>query len=117
MRQGSLYLTRDLPELAVQPTEPICTAGRRCLRELIDEMARPTGTTGPIYLAAGARIQEYKEGLRWLVENGCPCRPELDDLAAAVERYEPTPERAKFAAFVAALRATHSAPVAAPAAK
>ncbi len=105
MRQGSHYLTRDLPELGVEATEPICAAGRRCLRELIDDMARPSGGTGPIYLAEGARIQEYKDGIRWLVENGCPCRQELDDLAAAVEKYEPTPERAKFAAFVAALRA------------
>lgn len=105
MRSRLLLLTRDLAELNVQPTEPICTAGRRCLRELIDEMARPSGGTSHL---PGRRhpYQEYKEGLRWLVENGCPARQELDDdLSAAVKRCEPTPERAKFAAFVAALRA------------
>ncbi len=103
-RQGFTYLQRDLPELDLQATPPVCEGSIRYFREKLGDL-RPRIDNPPPFAAVQEFIQPYMPGLRWMVEHRCDCGAVLDELESAVRRYEDSPERRRFLEDVAALRA------------
>jgi hypothetical protein len=101
-RQGFDYITRDLPELDLEPTPAVCEGARKCLRGLIKDMTPADGRA--IYLQEDSRINEYRRGIEWMAKNGCDCRTELEALDRVLDLYVETSKREEFRAFVRGLR-------------
>jgi hypothetical protein len=102
-RQGFTYLERDLPELGLVATPPVCAGSLKYFREMIEGL-RPRIDPPP----ALARVQEfilpYMPGLEWLAENRCDCKEALDELEIVVRMYADSPERTALLGRIAHLR-------------
>jgi hypothetical protein len=88
-REGYGYLERDLPELDLQATAPICENSLRFFQGKLNE---PDS------------IRDYMPGLRWMVEHKCDCGHTLDEFEKVVHAYDDSPERTQFLAEIADLR-------------
>jgi len=102
MINGGLgYFWDDLPELDLQPTEPIKMGAKKFLREKIADLEPRDPTDPPSFAYLVERIDPYLLAIRWISENHCGCEVEIAHLIAVVRKYSPCPKRERVLAFLA----------------
>jgi len=108
-RMGYTYLERDLPEMDLQATPPICKGSFQFFREKIDDFTPRVTDPMPI-----TKMQEfilpYMPGLEWMAKHNCDCGPVLDELEKVTREYQDSPERSKLLAEIASMRTVTGGP-------
>lgn len=102
-REGYIYLERDLQDMDLRATPPICEGGLNYFMKQLEGIAPDRNDPGSF-----KKVQEiilpYMPGLKWMAENKCDCRAALDGLEKLVRACDDSPERTKFLAEIAGLR-------------
>ena len=105
VRSGNVAAVREIPNLGVEATPSLCDAAR----ESVIFHARRSLPDSPAEAAAYARyardVEFYLPSVVWLTERGCALGNALTELETTARAYADSPERARFLARLAELRA------------
>jgi hypothetical protein len=103
-REGYIYLERDLPELDLQATPPICEGALKYFLTKLDDLRPRTDDPHRPFKNVQEFIVPYMPGLKWMVEHKCDCGATLDEMDKIARGYDDSPERTQFLAEIAGLR-------------
>lgn len=102
LAQGHEATLRELPNFGLVATPAICASARKALAA---KASLKPFDNDPIRIEDAERdVSPYIDTMRWLLANGCDCKPEIAALETAVARFAPSHRREKILSDLAAIR-------------
>ena len=100
---GMSVLFKQLPFLDLQMTPAVCAGSRKIIPALLERF-HPYQHDSTLFLEIRVNVSDYTQSMRWLLENGCDCTPEIAQIETATMQFKDTPERATFLSDLAELK-------------
>jgi len=108
LEQGEAGVLREIAYLDLAPTPSLCVKMRPVLRRVIQDFV-PAQATRASFDEVEWQIAPFQRSIEWLAEHGCDCRAELQMLEDGAKRFQKTPGRGRFVAWLTPLKQTSGA--------
>lgn len=83
LHQSDTRILRNLADLDLQMTPRLCAGARKSLSKAAEEIKPP----GPTASFEESLLNPYTINIRWLLENKCDCKAEVEELKQAIRLY------------------------------
>jgi hypothetical protein len=83
LNQSDTRVLRNLADLDLQMTPRLCAGARKSLNKAAEELKPPTPTTN----FEESSLDPYTINIRWLLENQCDCKAEVEELEQTIRLY------------------------------